>query len=106
MCRLHSKHGRVLIAFSVPFAQPHTRTAAAILIDKLDASLLQNALHQFERFWVTRVTADLYIRDGIAVKACRFGKVSDGPIQGRASHPQLCTCHRHCIVLMSHVLLS
>src|SRR5262245_33310060 len=37
------------------------------------------------------------------MKASRFRKVPNRPIQGRSGHPQLCACHRRRPVLLSHV---
>jgi hypothetical protein len=37
------------------------------------------------------------------MKTCRICEVSNSPIQCRSCHPDLCTCHRHAIVLLSHV---
>jgi hypothetical protein len=40
------------------------------------------------------------------MKAGRTSQIPNGPIQCRTRHPDLCTCHRHGTVPLSHVTAS
>jgi hypothetical protein len=80
--------------------------AYAILWQKLYARFSERTFHQGNRVLVSRVTTHLDIRDRISMKTGRLSKVSNRPIQRSTRHPDLCTCHRHETVPLSHVTKS
>jgi hypothetical protein len=75
-----------------------------ILIDEFDPGASQHRFNRRERCRITGIPADLKIGDRIPMQAGRFREVAHGPIQSSPSHPNLCTCHSHCVVLLSHVI--
>jgi hypothetical protein len=80
--------------------------AYATLRQKLYACLSENTFDQGNRVLVSRVAAHLDIRDRVSMKTGRLGQVPNRPIQRRTRHPDLCTCHRHEAVPLSHVTRS
>jgi hypothetical protein len=85
--------------------QAHPRSSA-ILVDEFHAGAFQYTFDRREGLRVTKIPPHLNICDCISVQSSGFCKVTDGPIQGRTSHSYLCTCHRHWLVLLSHVQLT
>ena len=83
--------------------EAHARPSP-ILVDKFDPGASQHRFNRSERCRITAIPADLKIGDRVPMEAGRFREVSHGPIQSRPSHPNLCACHSHRIVLLSHVL--
>jgi hypothetical protein len=92
-----------LSGFEPALSQPHARPVS---IRELDAGTRQHCFNYGKTLGVAGIPADFDIVDCISVKPCRFGQVPHSPIQGGSSHPYLCTCHRHMIVLLSHVPLT
>src|SRR5262245_28535355 len=92
-----------LSGFEPALSQPHARPAS---IRELDTGTRQHCFDYGKTLWVAGIPADLDIVDCISVKPCCFGQVPHSPIQCGSSHPYLCTCHRHMIVLLSHVPLT
>jgi hypothetical protein len=88
----------------LPLSQPHAG-ASAILIDEHDARSLQRRLYGSERCRVAGVLPRFDVRNRVSVDLSRFGEFPHSPIDRRARHPDLCTCHSHLIVLLSHVTL-
>jgi hypothetical protein len=76
--------------------------SATVLVDELDASAFQRFFDQFERFWIAGIASNFDVVDRVSMKTRRFCEVSNSPIQCRSCHPDLCTCHSHVIVLLSH----
>jgi hypothetical protein len=83
--------------------EAHARPAP-ILVDEFDPGASQHRFNRRERCRITGIPADLKIGDRVPMQAGRFREVSHGPIESRPSHPNLCTCHSHRVVLLSHVL--
>jgi hypothetical protein len=83
-------------------AKPYAR-AATILVDEFDARTTQHVPYHCKRCGVSGVPTDFNICNCVPMQAGRGGEISDAPIQGSPSHPNLCTCHRLHIVLLSHV---
>jgi len=80
----------------------HTRPAT-VFVDELDPRGSQYFFDQFERLWIAGIPSNLYVVDRISMKAGCFREVSHSPIQRCPCHSYLCICHRHAIVLLSHV---
>ena len=80
--------------------------AYAILWQKLYARFSERTFHQGNRVLVSRVATHLDIRDRVSMKTGRLSQVPNRPIQRSTRHPDLCTCHRHETVLLSHVTRS
>ena len=80
--------------------------AYAILWQKLYARVSEHTFNRGNRVLVSSVPTDLEIRDRVSMKTRRVGQVPNGPIQRSTRHPDLCTCHRHEAVLLSHVTKS
>src|SRR4051794_15952342 len=91
------------LAFRFFEANPRS---SAILVDELDASSSQSLLNKLKRFRITGKTTHFNIVDRVSMQTCRIREVPDSQIQRCTSHAYLCTCHRHLIVLLSHVLES
>ena len=85
--------------------EAHARPSP-ILVDEFDPGASQHRFNRSERCRITGIPADLNIGDRVPMEAGRFREVSHGPIQSRPSHPNLCTCHSHRVVLLSHVLTT
>jgi len=85
--------------------EAHARSSP-ILVDEFDPGASQHRFDRSERCRITGISADLNIGDRVPMEAGRFREVSHGPIQSRPSHPNLCTCHSHRLVLLSHVLTT
>ena len=83
--------------------EAHARPSP-ILVDEFDPGASQHRFNRSERCRITGIPADLNIGDRVPMQAGRFREVSHGPIQSRPSHPNLCTCHSHRVVPLSHVL--
>src|SRR5450631_1947476 len=81
--------------------EPHARPSP-ILVDEFDPGASQHRFNRSERCRITAIPADLKIGDRVPMEAGRFREVLHGPIQSRPSHSNLCTCHSHRIVLLSH----
>jgi hypothetical protein len=75
----------------------------AVLWQKLYARFSEHTFDQGNRVLVSRVATDLDIRDRVSMKTGRLSQVPNRPIQRSTRHPDLCTCHRHETVPMSHV---
>ena len=60
----------------------------------------------FSDFLISYVAADLNVADGVSVEFGRAREVSDGPVQRGTRHPNLCACHSHKDVRLSHVPMS
>jgi hypothetical protein len=80
--------------------------AHAILWKKLYARVSKHTFDQGNRVLVSRVATHLDIRDRVSMKTGRLSQVPNRPIQRSTRHPDLCTCHRHEAVLLSHVTKS
>ena len=80
--------------------------AYAILWQKLHACFSEHPFDQANRVLVSRVAAHLDIRDRVSMKTGRLSQVPNRPIQRSTRHPDLCTCHRHEAVPLSHVAQS
>ena len=80
--------------------------AYAILWQKLYARFSEHTFDQGDRVLVSRVATDLDIRDRVSMKTGRLSQVPNRPIQRSTRHPDLCTCHRHETVPLSHVTRS
>ena len=80
--------------------------AYAILWQKLYACFSEHTFDQGNRVLVSRVAAHLDIRDRVSMKTGRLSQVPNRPIQRSTRHPDLCTCHRHKAVQLSHVTKS
>src|ERR1700691_2293967 len=80
--------------------------AYAILWQKLYAGFSEHTFNQGGRVLVSRVATDLDIRNRVSMKTGRLSQVPNRPIQRSARHPNLCACHRHETVPMSHVTTS
>jgi hypothetical protein len=80
--------------------------AHAILWQKLYACFSEHTLDQGNRVLVSRVAAHLDIRDRVSMKTGRLSQVPNRPVQRSTRHPDLCTCHRHEAVPLSHVTKS
>ena len=80
--------------------------AYAILWQKLYARFSEHTFNQGGRVLVSRVATDLDIRNRVSMKTGRLSQVPNRPIQRSARHPNLCACHRHETVPMSHVTTS
>jgi hypothetical protein len=80
--------------------------AYAILWQKLYARFSDHVFDQGNRVLVSRVATHLDIRDRVSMKASRLSQVPNRPIQRSTRHPDLCTCHRHEAVPLSHVTKS
>jgi len=80
--------------------------AYAILWQKLYARFSERTFHQGNRVLGSRVATDLDIRDRVSMKTGRLSQVPNRPIQRSTRHPDLCTCHRHETVPLSHVTKS
>ena len=80
--------------------------AYAVLWQKLYARFSEHTFDQGNRVLVSRVATDLDIRDRISMKTGRLGQVPNRPIQRSTRHPNLCACHGHETVLLSHVTRS
>ena len=80
--------------------------AYAILWQKLYARFSEHTFDQGNRVLVSRVATHLDIRDRVSMKTGRLSQVPNRPIQRSTRHPNLCTCHRHETVPMSHVTKS
>ena len=85
--------------------EAHARPSP-ILVDEFDPGASQHRFNRSERCRITGIPADLNIGDRVPMEAGRIRKVSHGPIQSRPSHLNLCTCHSHCLMLLSHVLTT
>src|SRR5450759_904804 len=85
--------------------EAHARPSP-ILVDEFDPGASQHRFNRSERCRITGIPADLNIGDRVPMQASRFREVSHGPIQSRSSHLNLCTCHSHRVVLLSHVLTT
>jgi hypothetical protein len=85
--------------------EAHARPSS-ILVDEFDPGASQHCFNRRERCRITGISADLKIGDRVPMQAGRFREVSHGPIESRPSHPNLCTCHSHRVVLLSHVLTT
>jgi hypothetical protein len=96
---------RYLFAFfgCMKLPEAHARPSP-ILVDEFDPGASQHRFNRRERCRITGIPADLKIGDRVPMQAGRFREVSHGPIESRPSHPNLCTCHSHRVVLLSHVL--
>ena len=77
--------------------------AYAILWQKLYARFSEHTFDQGNRVLVSRVATHLDIRDRVSMKTGRLSQVPNRPIQRSTRHPDLCTCHRHEAVPLSHV---
>ena len=80
--------------------------AHAILWQKLYARFSEHTFDQGNRVLVSRVATHLDIRDRVSMKTGRLSQVPNRPIQRSTRHPDLCTCHRHEAVPLSHVTKS
>ena len=80
--------------------------AYAILWQKLYARFSEHTFDQGNRVLVSRVATHLDIRDRVSMKTGRLSQVPNRPIQRSTRHPDLCTCHRHETVPLSHVTKS
>jgi hypothetical protein len=80
--------------------------AHAILWKKLYARFSKHTFDQGNRVLVSRVATHLDIRDRVSMKTGRLSQVPNRPIQRSTRHPDLCTCHKHETVLLSHVTKS
>ena len=80
--------------------------AYAILWQKLYACFSEHTFDQGNQVLVSRVAAHLDIRDRVSMKTGRLSQVPNRPIQRSTRHPDLCTCHRHEAVPLSHVTKS
>ena len=80
--------------------------AYATLRQKLYTRSSEHIFDQGDRVVVSRVATHLDIRDRVSMQAGRLSQVPNRPIQGSTRHPNLCTCHRHETVPMSHVTTS
>jgi hypothetical protein len=80
--------------------------AYAILWQKLYARFSEHTFDQGNRVLVSRVTTHLDICDRVSMKTGRLSQVPNRPIQRSARHPNLCICHRHETVPLSHVTRS
>ena len=80
--------------------------AYAILWQKLYARFSEHAFDQGNRVLVSRVATHLDIHDRVSMKTGRLSQVPNRPIQRSTRHPNLCTCHRHETVPLSHVTKS
>ena len=80
--------------------------AYAILWQKLYARFSEHTFDQGNRVLVSRVATHLDIRDRVSMKTGRLSQVPNRPIQRSTRHPDLCTCHRHEAVPLSHVTKS
>ena len=80
--------------------------AYAILWQKLYARFSEHTFDQGNRVLVSRVAAHLDIRDRVSMKTGRLSQVPNRQIERSTRHPDLCTCHRHGTVPMSHVTTS
>ena len=80
--------------------------AYAILWQKLYARFSEHTFDHGNRVLVSRVPTDLEIRDRVSMKTRRLGQFPNRPIQRSTRHPDLCTCHRHETVPLSHVTTS
>jgi hypothetical protein len=80
--------------------------AYAILWQKLYARFSEHAFNQGSRVLVSCVATDLDIRNRVSMKTGRLSQVPNRPIQRSARHPNLCACHRHETVPLSHVTKS
>ena len=77
--------------------------SATVRVDELDAGGSQLLFDYFECLWIAGIATNLDVVDRISMETSRFREVSNRPIQRRSRHFHLCTCHRHDIVLLSHV---
>ena len=80
--------------------------AYAILWQKLYARFSEHTFDQGNQVLVSRVATHLDIRDRVSMKTGRLSQVPNRPIQRSTRHPDLCTCHRHEAVPLSHVTKS
>ena len=80
--------------------------AYAILWQKLYARFSEHTFDQGNRVLVSRVATHLDIRDRVSMKTGRLSQVPNRPIQRSTRHPNLCACHRHEAVPLSHVTKS
>jgi hypothetical protein len=80
--------------------------AYAILGQKLYARFSAHTFDQGNRVLVSRIATDLDICDRISMKTGRLSQVPNRPIQRSTRHPDLCTCHKHETVPLSHVTVS
>jgi hypothetical protein len=78
----------------------------AILCQKIYTRFSENTFNQGNRVLGSRVATDLDIRDRVSMKTGRLSQVPNRPIQRSTCHPNLCSCHRHETVLLSHVTTS
>jgi hypothetical protein len=77
--------------------------AYAILWQKLYTRFSEHTFDQGNRVLVSRVATHLDVRDRVSMKTGRLCQVPNRPIQRSTRHPNLCTCHRHETVPLSHV---
>jgi hypothetical protein len=80
--------------------------AHAILWQKLYPRFSEHPFDQGNRVQVSRVATHLDIRDRVSMKTRRLSQVPNRPIQRSTRHSDLCTCHRHEAVSLSHVTKS
>ena len=80
--------------------------AYAILRQKLYARFSEHTFDQGNRVLVSRVATDLDIRDRVSMQTSRPSQVPNRPIERSTRHPNLCTCHNHETVPLSHVTVS
>jgi hypothetical protein len=80
--------------------------AYAILWQKLYARFSEHTFNQGSRVLVSCVATDLDIRNRVSMKTGRLSQVPNRPIQRSTRHPNLCACHRHKTVPLSHVTAS
>src|SRR5215469_1269285 len=99
-----SRRALSLVFFVLPFAEPHAG-ATAVFVDEVHASALERADDRGKGRGIARVAAGFNIGHRVAVDLGGLGEVPHAPIQRGAGHSYLCACHRHWIVLLSHVLM-
>jgi hypothetical protein len=80
--------------------------APATLGHKLYACFSEYIFDQRKRVLVSCVAIDLDIRNRVSMKTGRLSQVPNRPIERSTRHPDLCACHRHESVSMSHVTVS
>ena len=78
----------------------------AVMWQKLYVRFSEHAFDRGNQVLVSRVATDLDIRDRVSMKTGRLSQVPNCPIQRSTRHSDLCACHRHETVPVSHVTTS
>ena len=85
-----------------PLLQAYSR-AAAILRDELHPGIRKRSFQCLQSGGIAGVPANFKVCDRISMKSAGIGEIPNRPVQGRPSHSNLCACHRHGVVPLSHV---